>query len=178
MPVPNKHTPPHQTHTLFKKRTGQAVAIGCWARPEKDTAWQPTYLQPSLFIPNFSPFSPLKCSSLTHLDDSFPFRSSPWTSPFSWAHSLFTLSFHQPWDSPWSRSLPYCFAGLQNVGPLFPLPHCRPYTKGASGHNLALLYSQSVTQKILVLTRVKPNFSSMRHTERSMLPQHISSVYF
>lgn len=88
MPVPHKHTPPHQTHTPFKKRTGQAVAIGCWARPEKDTAWQPTYLQPALFIPNFSPFSP-KCSSLTHLDDSFPFRSSPWTSPFSWAHSLF-----------------------------------------------------------------------------------------
>lgn len=96
MPVPNKCTQPHQTHTQLKKKTGQTVAIGCWAQPGQATAQQSTYLQPALFILDCSPFS-CKCSSPTHLDASF---SHLWS--FSCEHGFVPLPFHQPWDSPWS----------------------------------------------------------------------------
>lgn len=57
---------------------------------------------------------PHKCSSLTHLDASFPhLRSFSWTSPLSWVHNFFTLSFHQPWGSGWSRRRQVCLTVLQ-----------------------------------------------------------------
>lgn len=97
MPVPNKHTNPHQFHTQFKK-TAETATSCCWARPQKDMAQQPTYCnQPhlsliSLNFPINAPPRPILMPLLPTSDPSPGHVPSP-------GH---TVSSHFPATSPGS----------------------------------------------------------------------------
>lgn len=169
------HTPTKPTHSLRRQDRPWPSGAGLSQRrtlPGSQLTCSQTRL--SLISLHF----PHKCSSLTHLDASFlHLRSFSWTSPFSWAHSFFTLSFHQPWGSRGTG------------GGKSPLLFCRAAKHGSSFYSspLQTLYQRSIRAqsgsallpkyhtKILVLMREKPNFSLMRHTERASDPCYHST---
>lgn len=87
-----------------------------------------------------------------------------------------------PWEAGEQEEagLPYCLAGLQNTGALFPLPHCGPHANGASG-TIQPCSTPPVSHKNNGFNKraVQLQFNILyRKGKQSMLPQYISSVYF